>query len=58
MTKLNYRYEEKSVAFLDGCPSIYIAKKLAPWARHYAKCEGGYYAFRTGYDYDLWRHQR
>lgn len=36
----------------------YQARKAAPWAAVIARCEGGFYAFESVTDYDIWRRQR
>lgn len=38
--------------------SRYAAKKLAPWAAVIAKVEGGFLAFESVTDYDVWKRQR
>lgn len=43
---------------LDGCKTLKEAKKRAPECVKFVKTSYGYLAFKSQYEYDVWRNQR
>ena len=40
------------------CKTYRTAYRLCPWASAVAKAEGGFWAFESVYDYQVWKNQK